>query len=870
MASAPILCDSPVTRQIYLGRDRRLKPRNVSSALSSPSSSIVSYTISPSISSKLQIHSPQASTSASTMTRKFPDSIVTSPPILPLQQQQQQQHASFYTGSHSSMYNKQPFLNGSGLPVAITAVSSSSSSPMMKTLQQQQQHIKNETQQSNKYHHHHPVKSDKPRHHASPNPIPVFHIAQQSLSSTGLKDFNTPSPMSTSASSSISHLSLQPSFLPRLISPEYSTLEFKSSSLASPSLGSFSSLSSTSSSLSGVISPVLSSSSSSTSEDRLSTNIPIRIGPEKQRKKVIENETIRPVIVALTSPQTQISLQSPNGTLSLSSPTSSSSSSSSSSTSNSNSNSQTPTMKRHSPGESLSPGEVLLSNSRSNTILSTDTYISLVPTMIELKSLQEPSLTHQSSDVQLLTQQDTLSSESIITESSQNITTKDAVLPTTLSSLVSTKTVEILNSDSNSHYHSNSISNGIKTNHQPSSDLTTTHQPLRPRKPASTAPLATQILSPATRRSHESVPTSIYWSDSFRPHATIVGDSESITLPSTLQSVPSSSTYTSSSSTFLDTNDHSTVIQPSIQVEEKKDIEKGVSAVSPTMNTQTITTPTHSLPSVKELLTVLQSQMYQSPSLLKFSERYNQSAIENGKEHQGKSEVEKIMISNNTNQIDFVNKGQTNLQTRRKEEEEDKEEETKKKIIIESSLSSLQLTTENFQKSKVKIPEELEGVSSTETMTPTTLSTVPIATFEPDSHVASDTQILTKTTTPILSSSSHVMPVHHIRRGAGLRLSSFVKTLDVNEEEEKGKTVLDVDNCGMEEDKTKVERSKGNVFEKTQVLVDVSSSSDPLLVQALSPVVSNHRGNSVGGGKEEEEDEFIVEFVDDSNVWGET
>ena len=75
----------------------------------------------------------------------------------------------------------------------------------------------------------------------------------------------------------------------------------------------------------------------------------------------------------------------------------------------------------------------------------------------------------------------------------------------------------------------------------------------------------------------------------------------------------------------------------------------------------------------------------------------------------------------------------------------------------------------------------------------------------------------------------------------------------------------------MEEDKTKVERSKGNVFEKTQVLVDVSSSSsDTLLVQALSPVVSNHRGNSVGGGKEEDEDEFIVEFVDDSNVWGET
>jgi hypothetical protein len=668
MASAPILCDSPVTRQIYLGRDRRLKPRNVSSALSSPSSSIVSYTISPSISSKLQIHSPQASTSTSTMTRKFPDSIVTSPPILPLQQQQQ--HASFYTGqSHSSMYNKQPFLNGSGLPVAITAVSSSSSSPMMKILQQQQ-HIKNETQQSNNYHHHHPIKSDKPRHHASPNPIPVFHIAQQSLSSTGLKDFNTPSPMSISASSSISHLSLQPSFLPRLTSPEYSTLEFKSSSLASPSLGYFSSSSSTSSSLSGVISPVLSS-SSSTSEDRLSTNVPIRIGPEKQRKKVIENETIRPVIVALTSPQTQISLQSQSGTLSLSSPTSSSSSSSSSnSSSNANSNSQTPPMKRHSPGESLSPGEVLLSNSRSNTLLSTDTYISLVPRTIELKSLQEPSLTHQSSDEQLLTQQDTLSSESIITESSQNSTTKDAVLPTTLSSLVSTKTVEILNSDSNSHYHSNSNSNGIKTNHQPSSELTSTHQPLRPRKPASTAPLATQILSPATRRSHESVPTSIYWSDSFRPHATIVGDSESITLPSTLQSVPSTSTYTSSSSTFLDTNDHSTVIQPSIQVEEKKDIEKGVSVVSPTMNTQTITTPTHSLPSVKELLTVLQSQMYQSPSLLKFSERYNQSAIENGKEHQGKSEVEKIMISNNTNQIDLVNNGQTNLQTRRKEEEE--------------------------------------------------------------------------------------------------------------------------------------------------------------------------------------------------------
>jgi hypothetical protein len=210
-----------------------------------------------------------------------------------------------------------------------------------------------------------------------------------------------------------------------------------------------------------------------------------------------------------------------------------------------------------------------------------------------------------------------------------------------------------------------------------------------------------------------------------------------------------------------------------------------------------------------------------------------------------------------------------------KKKKKDKEEENKKKKINESSLSSLQLTTENFQKSKVKIPEELEGVSSTETKTPLitskTLSTVPIATFEPDSHVTSDTQILTKTTTPILSSSSHVMPVHHIRRGAGLRLSSFVKTLDVNEEEEKVKTVLDVDNCGMEEDKTKVERSKGNVFEKTQVLVDVSSSSsDSLLVQALSPVVSNHRGNSDGGGKEEEEDEFIVEFVDDSNVWGET
>ena len=152
-----------------------------------------------------------------------------------------------------------------------------------------------------------------------------------------------------------------------------------------------------------------------------------------------------------------------------------------------------------------------------------------------------------------------------------------------------------------------------------------------------------------------------------------------------------------------------------------------------------------------------------------------------------------------------------------------------------------------------------------------TLSTLPTATIEHDSHVASDTQTFTSTSEPTLS--SHAMPVHHIRRGAGLRLSSFVKNRDVNEEaeeEEKGRKVLDVDICGLEEDIKKAERHKVNVLEKTrQDLVEVSSPPGHLLVQALSPVASNHRGKSTGGAKEEEVDEFIVEFVDDSNIWGE-
>ena len=109
-------------------------------------------------------------------------------------------------------------------------------------------------------------------------------------------------------------------------------------------------------------------------------------------------------------------------------------------------------------------------------------------------------------------------------------------------------------------------------------------------------------------------------------------------------------------------------------------------------------------------------------------------------------------------------------------------------------------------------------------------------------------QIVTSTVTSIASAvTSPPASVHHIRRGAGLRFSSFG---DSNAND------IPLTLIG-----SPVENNIGtNNEERSRA---VSELNKPLENHQLSPVVAKAGG---GGGEEES---FIVEFIDDSDVWGE-
>ena len=133
-----------------------------------------------------------------------------------------------------------------------------------------------------------------------------------------------------------------------------------------------------------------------------------------------------------------------------------------------------------------------------------------------------------------------------------------------------------------------------------------------------------------------------------------------------------------------------------------------------------------------------------------------------------------------------------------------------------------------------------------------------------ESLIASTTSIAS----PVVASAH----VHHIRRGAGLRFSSFVgnSTDTLTEEQEMKKIDKEVEEQGVRELQNEEKqhliyhpsgKKEGNMMAVTE--------TKAILEPAPSPVVAANKGVGGGGGGEEEEDGFIVEFVDDSDVWGE-
>jgi hypothetical protein len=807
-----------------------------------------------------------------------------------MQQQQQQQHV--YSGQQSLFFNnskQNSLLTGAAVAVATPPTSSHFSSPVTKQLQQNHpsQHL----------HHQQPVKADKPqpRHQqaiVSPTnsfiPINVHQTtttAAASALSLPSTDSQWKSPTSTDVTAVTASKSSAPILAvlpireqqqqhrpvhllpPRLTSPSSITSpDSLRLSLTSPSAENHSSSS-------------FSSVSSAHSDPSISTSIPVRLGPEKMRKKQnIENEDKTSSVAVVTTTVAPLTKNSLFPTPSSSSssiitsyrspdPSQSSSTSATNAVDNdnfdedqdriplSNAQPQTPSnlKRRQSPGEVLmSPGEIVY-------LLRTDT--NAVPNTLILEKveeeeggrsieshLQSPSVTglRGGSNVPTLNQNLITSSQS-----------KDEVLPlagqeTTVSTTqkhivenASSKPIQevatsehILPDEEAPQPHSLALppAPNVTTSTSSTTATSTNHKPLRPRKPASTAPLSMQILSPATRKNHESVPTSIYWSDSFRPFAAIVGDhhhrnhsddqnhdsSPSTSIPSIMaSSIPndmssppppslSLSTKEMASSTPLPQRDENTMNRRSTHLDNVnyEETKEGLLSTKNTLKDAIVTplkdavTP-HSLPSVKELLTVLQSQMHISPTPLK------------------------------TGHCLLINKEEA-------ETDMDHERENAKQTLLESKVNKEM----SMEKAVVKENEREKSNSSlaqseAELKSPTLTATAP--------QIASN-QIVTSTVTSIASAvTSPPASVHHIRRGAGLRFSSFG---DSNAND------IPLTLIG-----SPVENNIGtNNEERSRA---VSELNKPLENHQLSPVVAKAGG---GGGEEES---FIVEFIDDSDVWGE-